>query len=77
MLFAKLNDKKRGYEEKTAFQTIVIELYKQLTKQIKQNIRLVVSSTRIGVVAKINDNIYVLRTTKTYSYFLFVFSNVS
>ena len=55
----------------------MIELYKQPTKQIKQNIRLVGSSTRIGVVAKINDNIYVLRTTKTYSYFLFVFSNVS
>ena len=55
---------------KTAFQTLAIELQKQ-TK--KENIMLVISSIRISVVAKTDDEIYVLSIMKIYSYFLFVF----
>ena len=48
---------------------------KQTNKQ-KEQIRLVKSSLREGVVAKTDDEIYVLRTTKICSYFSFVFSTV-
>ena len=34
---------------------------------------LVISSIRVSVVAKTDDEIYVLSTMKIYSYFLFVF----
>ena len=47
------------------------------TKQTeKERLRLVISSIRVGVVAKTNDEIYVLNTMKMYSYFSFGFSAV-
>ena len=55
----------------------MIELDKQPKKQTKQNIRLAINSVRVGMVAKTNDEIYVLSTIKTYSYFSFIFSNMS
>ena len=55
----------------------MIELDKQPKKQTKQNIRLAINSVRVGMVAKTNDGIYVLSAIKTYSYFSFIFSNMS
>ena len=47
------------------------------TKQTeKERLRLVISSIRVGVVAKTDDEIYVLNTMKMYSYFSFGFSAV-
>ena len=43
-------------------------------KNKKEHLRLVISSVRIGVVAKNYDELYVLSTMKMYSYLLFVFS---
>ena len=56
----------RRYEDKSAFQTIVIELYKQ-TKTYK----IVIVSIEIDAVAKTDDEVYVLRIIKIYSYFSF------
>ena len=43
----------------------------------KEQLRLVISSIRVGVVAKVDDDVlHVLSTIKTYSYFSFVFSFV-
>ena len=42
----------------------------------KERLRLVISSIRVGVVAKTDDEIYVLNTMKMYSYFSFGFSAV-
>ena len=42
----------------------------------KERIRLVISSIRVGVVAKTDDEVYVSSTIKMYSYFSFVFSTV-
>ena len=55
----------------------MIESDRQPKKQTKQNIRLAINSVRVGMVAKTNDEIYVLKTIKTYSYFSFIFSNMS
>ena len=55
----------------------MIESDRQPKKQTKQNIRLAINSVRVGMVAKTNDEIYVLSTIKTYSYFSFIFSNMS
>ena len=62
---------------KSAFQTIAIELYKQ-PKETNRNFfsRLVISSVRVDVVAKTDDEVYDSCTIKMYSYFLFVFSTV-
>ena len=52
MLFATLKDKKkfsRRYKGKPTFQTIAIELYKQLEKHL----RLVTSSITVGVVPEL------------------------
>ena len=81
VLIAALKNKKklpRRYEEKSAFQTIAIELYKQPKSKTtkKEHIRLVTNSIEIDVVAKTDDEIYVLRIIKIYSYFSFVFSAV-
>ena len=82
MLIAALKDKKKfppRYEGKPAFQTITIELYKQpKTKTTKkEHIRLVTVSIGVDVVAKTDDDIYVLSIIKIYSYFSFVFFAVS
>ena len=61
MLFAALK-----YEEQYAFQKVAIELHKQPKKTKKEHIRLVISSIRVGVVTKTDDEIYVLNTIKTY-----------
>ena len=42
----------------------------------KERLRLVISSIRVGVVAKTDDEVYVSSTIKMYSYFSFVFSTV-
>ena len=55
----------------------MIESDRQPKKQTKQNIRLAINAVRVGMVAKTNDEIYVLSTIKTYSYFSFIFSNLS
>ena len=58
-------------EGKPAFETIVIEMYKQGINQKKQtnkkrkngnDIRMVISSISVGVIAKIDDENYVLST---------------
>ena len=62
-------------KENLHFQTIPIELYKQLKKQTKkEHVRLVISSFRVAVVAKTDHQIYVFSTAKIYSYFSFVFA---
>ena len=42
----------------------------------KECLRLEISSIRVGVLAKTDDEVYVSSTIKMYSYFLFVFSTV-
>ena len=61
-------------EGKSVFQTTAIELYKE---QKKEHLKLVISSIRVGVVAKAYDEVYVLSAIKIYSYFSFVFSTVT
>ena len=58
------------------FQTIAIELYKQPKKynEEKGHVRLVIGSIDVGVVAKTDEEIYVLSTVKIYCYFSLVFS---
>ena len=62
---------------KHAFQTIAIEFYKQ-PQETNRNYfsRLVISSIRVDVVAKTDDEVYVLSYIKMYSYFSFVFFTV-
>ena len=57
---------------KFAFQTIAIELYKQLKKT---NITLIIVFIGVGVFAKLVDEFYIL--IKIYSYISFVFSVAS
>ena len=81
VLFTALKYKKSSHGDikgKSAFQTIAIELYKQ-PKETNWNYfsRLVISSIssiRVGVVAKTDDE--VSSTIKMYRYFSFVFSTV-
>ena len=49
---------------------------KQKKQTEKERLRLVISSIRVGVVAKTDDEVYVSSTIKMYSYFLFDFSTV-
>ena len=62
------------------FQRIAAELYKQPKKKEKktekERLRLVISSIKVGVVAKTDDQVCVSKTIKMYSYFSFVFSIV-
>ena len=52
-------------------------LYKQPKKQTeKERLRLVISSTKVGVVSKTDDEVYVSSTIKMFSNFLLVFSTV-
>ena len=57
MLFVALKNKKCSHDDnegKTTFQTNTTELYKQLKQQTKkENLRLVISSIMVGVVAKL------------------------
>ena len=50
--------------------------FKQLrlnhTRKNKEHVRLVISSIRVGVLAKTNDEIYVLSTIQIYSFHLFL-----
>ena len=74
-----LKDKKKlpgQYEEKSEFQSIAIELYKQpRTKTTKKEHRgLVIVSTGLNVGPKTVDEMYVLNIMKIYSYFSFVLS---
>ena len=52
----------------------MIEFYKQPRKE---HIRFVIGSIWVDVVAKIDDEIYVLSSNKIYSHFSFVFSILS
>ena len=63
--------------EKSAFRTIAIQLYKQ-PKETNRNSfsTLVISSVRADVVAKTDDEVYASCTIKMDSYFSFVFSTV-
>ena len=64
-------------KEKSAFQTIAVELYKQPKETNKTCFsRLVISSILVGVVAKTGDKVYVSSIIKIFSYFSFVFSTV-
>ena len=52
-------------------------LYKQPKKQTeKERLRIVISSIRVGVVSKTDDEVYVSSTIKMFSNFLLVFSTV-
>ena len=78
MLFTALNVSSHGdIKGKSAFQTIAIELYKQ-PKKTNRNFfsRLAISSIRVGVVAKTDDEVYVSCTIKICNYFSFVFTTV-
>ena len=66
-------------KRKSAFQTIAIEWYKVPKKKKraeKQRLLLVISSIRVSVVVKTDDEVYVLSIMKMYSYFSLVFSAV-
>ena len=80
VLFTALKYKKSSHGDikgKSAFQTIAIELHKQPKGTNRNHFsRLVISSIRVGVVAKTDDEVYVSSTIKMYSYFSFVFSTV-
>ena len=59
-------------KENPAFQTIAIELYKQAkAKSKKENARLVIVSIGVHIVAKTDDEVYVLSIIKIYSFYLF------
>ena len=60
-------------KRKSTLQTILIELCKQpKTKTtINEQITLVIVSIRVDVVAKTEDDIYVLSIIKVYSFYLF------
>ena len=80
VIFVELRDNNSSHDnmkKKLRLQKFMIDLDKQGKKQTKQNIRLAVNSVRIGVIAKTIDEIYVLSTIKKYSYFSFIFSNLS
>ena len=75
----KIKKLSRRNEGISAFQTIAVHLYKQpkTTTKKKEHTRLVIFSIEIDVVARSDDEIYVLSTIKIYSYFSFVFSVVA
>ena len=72
MLIAAIKDKKRllrQYEEKSEFQSIAIELYKQPRRKTtkKEHIRLIIVSTGVNVAIKTDDEIYVFSIIRIYS----------
>ena len=72
LLFAALKYQKNfGKDMKEKLQFKHLELNYRNKK--KEHIKLVISSIRVSVVAKMDDEIYVLSTMKIYSYFSFVF----
>ena len=81
VLFTTLNYKKKrdNIKGNYAFQATAIELYKQPKETNRKRtlkISLVISSIRVGVVGKTDDEVYVSSIIKIYSYFLFVFTTV-
>ena len=64
MLLAELQDSKSSLgdnEEKPVFQTIAIELYKQLkNKNKKEHLRLVISSISVGVVSSALEQLIIV-----------------
>ena len=60
-------------KRKSTFQTILIELCKQpkIKTTINEQITLVIVSIGVDVVAKTEDDIYVLSIIKVYSFHLF------
>ena len=75
VLFTALKYKKSSHGDikgKSAFQTIAIELHKQPKGTNRNHFsRLVISSIRVGVVAKTDDEVYVSSTIKMYTFHLF------
>ena len=71
MLIAAFKDKKRlpwRCERKSAFQTIVLGLHKQpKAKRKKEYTRLVIVTIWADMVAKTDDEVYVLSLIKFYS----------
>ena len=57
-------------------QLLLNYIHSQKKQTEKEHLRLVISSIRVGVVAKTDDEVYVSSTIKMYSYFSFVFSTV-
>ena len=79
MLFTALKYKKALtaiLKENLRFKQLQLNYINSQKKQIEiERLRLVISSIRVGVVAK-TDEVYVSSTIKIYSYFSIVFSTV-
>ena len=80
VLFTALKYKKApmaNLKENLSFKQLRLNYINSQKKQTeKERLRLVISSIRVGVVAKTDDEVYVSSTIKMYSYFTFVFSTV-
>ena len=64
MLLVALKDKKKSSHDdnewKSAFQTIATELYKQLKRKKKEQLRLVISSIRVDVVSSVLEQLTIV-----------------
>ena len=80
MLFTTLKYKKALtaiLKENLRFKQLRLNYINSQKKQTeKERLRLVISSVRVGVVAKTDDEVYVSSTIKMYSYFSFVLSTM-
>ena len=75
LLIVALKDKKAatiGMKENLHFKQLQLNYINNHQKQKKDHIELVIVSIGVDVVAKIDDEIYVLSVIKTYCYFWFV-----
>ena len=63
-------------KENMRFKQLQLNCINSQNKQKKEHLRLLIISFRVAVVAKTDDEIYVLSTIKIYIYFSFVFSTV-
>ena len=80
MLFTALKYKKALtaiLKENLRFKQLQLNYINSQKKQTEiERLRLMISSIRVGVVAKTDDEVYVSSTIKIYSYFSFVFCTV-
>ena len=63
-------------KENMRFKQLQLNCINSQNKQKKEHLRLLIISVRVAVVAKTDDEIYVLSTIEIYVYFSFVFSTV-
>ena len=63
-------------KENMRFKQLQLNCINSQNKQKKEHLRLLIISFRVAVVAKTDDEIYVLSTIEIYIYFSFVFSTV-